>query len=129
VKFCSWLRRTQRRSDRPGGLYAGCPSGQFALAGRDRPFHVQSLLGGRRTTAILRKLGILPGHILTLLEVSPAHCVGEGHRNQVVLVMESGLRLYLRPDQARTVHVLPAHMDSDHCIAAAGAAGDARHAE
>lgn len=80
---------------------------QFALAGRERPFHVRRLLGGERATTILRRLDIQPGNVLTLLEVTPAHCVGEGRRDQVVLAMESGLRLYLRPDQARSVHVLP----------------------
>lgn len=104
---------------------------QFALAGRNRPFHVQSLLGGQRAIAILRKLGILPGRILTLREVAPAHCVGEGHRDQVVLVMESGLRLYLRPDQARTVHVLPAYMPPDRSssdVVADVANGNTNHA-
>jgi Fe2+ transport system protein FeoA len=104
---------------------------QFALAGRNRPFQVQSLLGGRRATAILHKLGILPGQILTLQEVTPAHCVGEGHRDQVVLVMESGLRLYLRLDQAKTVHVLPSYMALDHSSAhgtAATSNGNTNHA-
>jgi Fe2+ transport system protein FeoA len=90
---------------------------QFAMAGRNRPFQVGRLLGGQHSTVTLQQQAIFPGQTLVLLEVTPAHCFGDGHRNQVVLATESGMRLYLRPDHAKAVFVLPRHINTDLPIA------------
>lgn len=78
---------------------------QFVMAGRNKPFHVQRLLAGRRASAMLGQLDIVPGRVITLEAVTPAQTMGQGGRDQVVLTMKTGLRLYLRPDQAQSVLV------------------------
>lgn len=78
---------------------------QFAMAGTGQPFHVHQLLGGRRAVALLQMEGILPGNKITLARVSPARSMGEGGSNHSVIQSSSGLRIYLRPDQAEGIIV------------------------
>lgn len=80
---------------------------QFVMAGRGKPFQVRRLLAGRRAEAMLRGMGIAPGTSIVLEAVTPAQSIGNCCRDQVVLGMKSGLRLYLRPDQAASIYVLP----------------------
>lgn len=80
---------------------------QFVTAGRNKPFCVQRLLAGRRASAMLARLDIAPGRAIILEGVTPAQTMGRGGRDQVVLAMKTGLRLYLRPDQAQSVLVFP----------------------
>ncbi|MDY0163502.1 hypothetical protein [Desulfobotulus sp.] len=79
---------------------------QFAITGRGKPFHVKKLLGGSRALAMLEGLSIAAGKILVLDSVTPAQSVGGGGRTPIVVAMKSGLRLYLRPDQAGRIQVI-----------------------
>lgn len=81
---------------------------QFVTAGRNKPFCVQRLLAGRRASAMLAQLDIAPGRAIILEGVTPAQTMGRGGRDQVVLAMKTGLRLYLCPGQAQSVLVFPA---------------------
>lgn len=78
---------------------------QLALTEPGRPFQVLRLLGGRRAGTIMRTLGIAPGKTVILKEISLIHCFGEGLRRQIVLSVDSRMRLYLRPDQAEAMAV------------------------
>ncbi len=79
---------------------------QFVMAGYGLPFKVSRLLAGRGARNMLENLSIGPGTILILEDVSPAPGAGLHHRDQIVIAMQSGLRLYLRPDQARQIQVI-----------------------
>jgi len=78
---------------------------QFAVAGRGAPFKITALIGGRRAVSALERMGLLPGVSLTLESVRPAAQAGRGPGGQTVLQIQSGLRLYLRPDQEDLIMV------------------------
>ncbi len=78
---------------------------QFAMVGKGKDFVVEQLLGGARASAMLHNLGAAPGTTLQLKNVVPANKTGRAAADQFVLAAKSGLRLYLRPDQAATVIV------------------------
>ncbi len=73
---------------------------QYVTSARGREFHVQQLLGGNRANQVLVDMGITPGKTITLQELAPASVIGRGGRAHLVMTTESGLRFYLRPDQA-----------------------------
>ncbi|MCW7754072.1 FeoA domain-containing protein [Desulfobotulus sp. H1] len=79
---------------------------QFAMAGRGKPFLVKQLIGGSRALSMLDGFSIAPGKVLFLEAVTPAQPVGHSGRNQVIVAMKTGLRLYLRPDQAQRIRVI-----------------------
>ncbi|MFW5838165.1 MAG: FeoA family protein [Desulfovibrionaceae bacterium] len=81
---------------------------QLAMAGTGKPLTVKLLIGGERALAMLESLGLAPGRTVTVERVAPARVAGVGGRDQIVLAAPSGLRFYLRPDQARAVLVQPA---------------------
>ncbi len=78
---------------------------QFAVARRNVPFTIITLLGGMRATAMLERRGFSPGVELLLESVRPASSSGYYAQNQTVLATHSGLRLYLRRDQEQNVMV------------------------
>lgn len=78
---------------------------QFAVAGRGIPFNITALLGGARSTAILQRMGLVPGRLISLESVRPAPSTGLRGQDQNVLQTQSGLRLHLRPDQEEDVMV------------------------
>ncbi|NCC25037.1 MAG: ferrous iron transport protein A, partial [Deltaproteobacteria bacterium] len=78
---------------------------QLALAPTGRPLVVERLLGGRRSVGVLESLGLSPGKTITIQEVSPARVAGPYGPCQTVIFTSSGLRFYLRPDQARSILV------------------------
>ncbi|MFW5487140.1 MAG: FeoA domain-containing protein [Desulfovibrio sp.] len=80
---------------------------QFAMAGTGRPFKVLKLLGGHRAVTLLQGEGINEGDTITLVRVSPARSLGNGGQNHSVIQSSSGLRIYLRPEQTRTIWVAP----------------------
>ncbi|MDK2954601.1 MAG: hypothetical protein PWQ57_97 [Desulfovibrionales bacterium] len=78
---------------------------QLASAGAGRPLRVELLLGGKRAYAHLESLGVAPGKTVVVERVDPAQRVGREGVDQVVLGAASGLRVYLRPDQAQKILV------------------------
>jgi len=85
----------------------GGQSMQFVSSARGKPFIIRELMGGERAQAYLREMGLLPDKTIILENLVPAPYVGREDKEQTVLVAESGLRLYLRLDQARRVMVRP----------------------
>ncbi len=78
---------------------------QFTASARGKSFTVSQLLGGGRAVRLLRQEGVEPGKTLVLDSIKPAPAMGRGGRNQSVFMAGSGLRLYLRPDQAEMIFV------------------------
>jgi Fe2+ transport system protein FeoA len=78
---------------------------QFAVAGRGIPFNITAHLGGARSSAILQRMGLVPGRLISLESVRPAPSCGARSSEQNVLQTHSGLRLHLRPDQEAEVMV------------------------
>ena len=78
---------------------------QFANARKNHPFHVTAILGGEAARAQIASLGIREGQRLSLQTVCPDDVVGELIPAQIVITSADGLRLYLRPDQARLILV------------------------
>ncbi len=78
---------------------------QYVTSARGKEFHVEQLLGGNRSNQVLVDMGIVPGKTIILHELAPASVVGRGGRAHLVLTGASGLRFYLRPDQAEKLLV------------------------
>ncbi len=78
---------------------------QFAVAGRGIPFLVTAHIGGARSTAILQRMRLVPGRLISLETVRPAPSAGRRSKDQNILQTHSGLRLHLRPDQEDGVMV------------------------
>lgn len=78
---------------------------QFAVTRRGKDFQIIRLLGGRRISTMLDGLGIRPGRTISLEAVTPALAPHHEDKGRIVVAMHSGLRLYLRVDQAQTIIV------------------------
>ncbi|MBG0774896.1 MAG: FeoA domain-containing protein [Desulfovibrionaceae bacterium] len=78
---------------------------QLCMAATGKPFEVLQLLGGERAVALLERNGIVPGKVVVPERVASARIMWRHDRKQIVVESRSGLRLYLRPDQARRIIV------------------------
>ncbi len=78
---------------------------QFVSSAKGKPFKILQLLGGDRARNHLEMMGLCPGVTILLERLTPAATVGRTGGDQTVIVAESGLRLYLRPDQAMRISV------------------------
>lgn len=78
---------------------------QFVASAKGKPFEILQLLGGERARRFLSEIGLGTGKTLVLDSLKPATSMGQSGREQTVLTAQSGLRLYLRPDQARQIVV------------------------
>jgi len=78
---------------------------QFANAQAGQDFVVETIIGGQRAQRAIRSLDIAPGSVLRLEMVGEAPIYRMPGRDRCVVAGRSGLRLYLRRDQADRVVV------------------------
>jgi len=78
---------------------------QFANAQAGADFTVEQIIGGSRAKRAIESLDIRPGMILRLETVGKAPSYQMAARNRCVVTSPTGLRLFLRQDQADLVVV------------------------
>jgi len=78
---------------------------QFANAQAGADFTVEQIIGGSRAKRAIESLDIRPGTILRLETVGKAPSYQMAARNRCVVTSPTGLRLFLRQDQADLVVV------------------------
>ncbi|WP_291321366.1 FeoA family protein [Desulfonatronospira sp.] len=85
---------------------------QLVMAGKNKTFQVKKILGGPRAHERLQEAGIIPECSIALESVMPAASTGIKDRDRIVLRADSGLRIFLRLDQAGDIRVYPLHKTS-----------------
>jgi Fe2+ transport system protein FeoA len=78
---------------------------QFVSAKTGENFRVEKILGGANARQLLKAKGIEPGINLVLESVAQAQTVFPEVRNPVVVTSREGLRLFLKPADARKIMV------------------------
>ncbi|PIE70018.1 MAG: FeoA family protein [Deltaproteobacteria bacterium] len=100
------IRLTDGMASKIWGEMSGRPT-QFATASHGEVFTVTQLLGGMRATNELKSRGIKEGVRLSLEGVAPAQEMRMAGNAPLVVVSQSGLRLFLRPMDGARVYVKP----------------------
>ncbi len=85
---------------------------QFASAKVKEKFRVEEILGGTNARRMLAEKNIEPGRTLILEKVAPAQNLHAGVKNPVAISNRDGLRLFLAPDDAKSILVRESRLPS-----------------